>query len=651
MDLELIFKRIKLILFLTLFFIFFPFTLWASNNFLVLCYHDILLDSAPKTAYDVSRKHFVQQLEYLKTHGYSIVSPKDIILAAKKEKPLPKKAVMLTFDDGYISFYKFVYPILKMYNYPAVIGIVPSWINRKPPSLSGKKLMSWEQIKELSRSKLIYIASHTYNLHKGIVYTPQGNIGPAGNHFKWNTNSKTYETEVEFRKRIRDDLEQSVKILMQKTGYKPYIVVWPYGEYNAMAVHEAKKSGFKMMLATTNGYASLNRLYAVNRNFIERELTPSDFAKEILTGFSDQKSEGFIRAAQIDLDNIVNPNSYKESDKNLGILIERLLSLGVNTVFIQAFCDTDGTGDIHSVYFYNHVLPVKMDFLGHAINRIQAKGIMVYAWMPVLGFVLPNAALERKLMVKEFKNGRIRPTSSWYKRLSPFNKKTLEIVESLYRDLSAYTQIDGILFQDDAYLSDTEDFNSAAIKVYREKFGNNVTPKLLLQDQQLESRWANLKTDRINQFIEKLMKTVKQYRPEAKFARNIYAEAVTDPSAYEWFAQKFGDYLKDYDYTVIMAYPQMEMIKSKKDWFEKIVKKIKIHPKAINKCILKVQSYNWKKEKWLDELTLKKELRFLVSLGVKHIAYYPDDAVNNKPCADRIKSITSAKIFPFEVRQ
>ena len=134
--------------------------------------------------------------------------------------------------------------------------------------------MSWNQIKELSHSKLVYIASHTYHLHDGIVYTPQGNIGPATNNFKWNSDSRKYETEQEFRRRIRNDLEKSAKILKKKTGRKPYIVVWPYGAYNAIAIDAAKKSGFKMMFATTDGYASINRLHAVNRNFIERGLSP-----------------------------------------------------------------------------------------------------------------------------------------------------------------------------------------------------------------------------------------------------------------------------------------------------------------------------------------------------------------------------------------
>ena len=87
---------------------------------------------------------------------------------------------------------------------------------------------------------------------------------------------------------------------------------------------------------------------------------------------------------QIDLDKIVDPGSYENSNQNLGKCLDRLKSLGVNTVFIQGYCDIEGTGTVKSFYFANTVLPVKMDFLSHAVNRIRSRGIQVYVWMPAL---------------------------------------------------------------------------------------------------------------------------------------------------------------------------------------------------------------------------------------------------------------------------
>ena len=174
---------------------------------------------------------------------------------------------------------------------------------------------------------------------------------------------------------------------------------------------------------------------------------------------------------QVDLDQIVNKNSLEESDRNLGLLIDRLVAMGVNTVFLQGFCDVEGTGNVRSLYFRNSVLPVEMDFLGHAVNRIQLREIKVYVWMPVLSFELPDKALNEELKVREWKNGKLGVTGSWYRRLTPFDTRSLEKARTIFRDLAAIVHLDGILIQDDAYLADEEDFHPAAVEAFRRRYG------------------------------------------------------------------------------------------------------------------------------------------------------------------------------------
>jgi biofilm PGA synthesis lipoprotein PgaB len=82
----------------------------AENHFLVLCYHDIPKDTN-NDYYAIDQKNFIKQLEYLTNHGYTFISLDDVRKANKKEKNLPEKSVLLTFDDGYVSFYEFVYPV------------------------------------------------------------------------------------------------------------------------------------------------------------------------------------------------------------------------------------------------------------------------------------------------------------------------------------------------------------------------------------------------------------------------------------------------------------------------------------------------------------------------------------------------------------
>ncbi|MEJ2672933.1 MAG: poly-beta-1,6-N-acetyl-D-glucosamine N-deacetylase PgaB [Deltaproteobacteria bacterium] len=193
-----------------------------------------------------------------------------------------------------------------------------------------------------------------------------------------------------------------------------------------------------MTLTLQAGFASLNDLWRVKRYYVRPELFwTQQFLDNLKHDFRDRTP---IRAAQLDLDLIVNPRSYAESDHNLGLLIERLLKLGVNTVFLQAYCDKEGNGNIKSLYFPNRVLPVEMDFLSHAVNRIKAREIKVFVWMPALSFQLPPKMGRENLYVQEYKHGRLGRTTSWYKRLSPAAPGSLEIARQNFQDLDDYLQ-------------------------------------------------------------------------------------------------------------------------------------------------------------------------------------------------------------------
>lgn len=631
-----VFKKIIVALIL----LFIPWPAAGADKFIILCYHDI--PEVARTPYDVPRHIFIKQLEYLRQNGYVFLSPNKIYEAKQGRASLPEKAVLLTFDDGYLSFYHFVFPLLKLYRIPAVISIATSWIEQPDQKIS-PQLMSWKQIKEVIDSGQVFISSHTHDLHKEIIYNSAGNVGPATSLFKYDPETKSYEREEIFAKRIAADLAKSIKIIQEKTGKRPYLLTWPYGEFNKLALRAAQKLGFEIMFTLENGFTSLKNLERAKRNMITNELGIRDFILSLKNGFTEKP---IVRAVQIDLDKIVNPSSYAESDRNLGFLIDRLVAMGVNTVFLQGFCDGEGTGNISSVYFPNRVLPVKMDFLSHAVHQIRIRGIKVYVWMPVLSFELPDAKLNADLKVREYKNGQFKITTSWYRRLSPFDKRTLEIVRSLYRDLAAHVQLDGILFQDDLYLTDEEDFHPAAIKAFLDLHGLELSP-LKLQDPQVEEKWLALKTNILTQYTQELIDLVREYRPGAKFARNIYSEVVINPEAPKWFSQNFADYLKNYEFTVIMAYPQMEGIKTSrevKNWFQRIWKEVERH-QAKEKVVFKIQSYDWKEKSWLKEKTLQKELKFLLAQGVKHVGYYPDDLFLNKPDFRKVYDI-SAKTLP-----
>ncbi|MEW6602107.1 MAG: poly-beta-1,6-N-acetyl-D-glucosamine N-deacetylase PgaB [Nitrospirota bacterium] len=612
------------------------------GEFIVLCYHAVPLKASPGDTFSIPQKKFAEQMEYLRTHAYHPVSFEDILNAHKGIKELPDKAVLLSFDDGYISYKDFVLPFLEKLGYPSVLAIVGNFIEYSPPGGLPEPLMNWEQIKEVSTHKLVEVVSHSYDMHKGVQYTPQGNEASAASVVAFDPVTKTYETEAQYRARLEADFIAENKIFRERLGISPRLLVWPYGRFNQISVDVAKKAGMISTFTLEEGFSGIDDLDAVRRNLVEN--TGMDhFIRILKDPLGDQP---MIRAMQVDLDLIYDPDE-SVMDMNLGKLIDRLVEMNVNTVFLQAFADPDGTGNIGSVYFANTVLPVRADFFGHAAHQMAIRSMMIYAWMPVLSIELPDSEVNERLKVLENRDGKILPATSWYRRLTPFSKETSEVVGQLYEDLASHSQIHGVLFQDDAYLTDYEDFHPDAIEKYTEHFGMPVSAADLDEDAALAGEWSRYKTEVLIDFTDGLRQRVKKYRPVARFARNLYGAVMENPEAEKWFSQEYELFLKNYDQVVVMAYPGMEEVEKPSVWLKNLARRARSVPQGIEKTVFKIQAYDWRKEEWIDNGVLLEQLRDVLSAGGRHLAYYPDSYREDRPARDRIKLELSTKIYPF----
>jgi biofilm PGA synthesis lipoprotein PgaB len=615
------------------------------GEFLVLCYHAVPFKADPDDGYSVTQKQFAEQMEYLRTHGFRPVSLDDIIQARGGKKKLPDKAVLLTFDDAYISYYQFVVPLLEQLGYPSVLAVVGAFQDSPPKDLP-EPLMSWEQIKEVSRRRLVDVVSHSYDLHKSVQYNPQGNTGSAVSVLAYDPRTKTYETEEEYRARIGADFTAQKKIFLEKLGFTPRAIVWPYGRYNAISMETARKYGMEVTFSLKEGLADIHRIDAINRNQVENEPAGNSIDRFIMMLKKYRKKTDAIRALQVDLDPVYDPDPEK-MEENLGKLIDRLVAMNVNTVFLQAFADPDGTGNVRSVYFPNRVLPVRADIFSHAVHQMIIRDMTVYAWMPTLSIELPGRELNERLKVMSTAGGRPVPTASWYRRLTPFSKEAVSLIRSMYEDLAAHSQIQGILFQDDAYLTDTEDFNPLATAKYKERFGNDLLSVNWSENPQLADQWARYKTEILMDLTASLAEGARRYRPQILLARNLYSAVLEYQETERWFAQNYELFLENYDQVVVMAYPQMDGIKRPSAWLDSLVRKAKAVPGAMDKTVFKVQAYDWKNKAWIKEGVVLEELRDILSAGGRHIAYYPDDFWEDRPKLMTMRREMSTRTYPF----
>lgn len=128
----------------------------------VLMYHHIENNKLAKKDnwqnLNVEPENFEKQMEYLKTNNYSVITMEDLINFFDKNISLPTKPVIITFDDAYKDNYINAFPILKEYGYAATI-FTPTGLIQNP------EYLTWQEIKEMSGSGLVYFGNHTWSHH------------------------------------------------------------------------------------------------------------------------------------------------------------------------------------------------------------------------------------------------------------------------------------------------------------------------------------------------------------------------------------------------------------------------------------------------------------------------------------------------------
>lgn len=227
----------------------------------ILTYHHLLRDSENKkfqhTSTTTSVEAFQTQMNYLKEAGYQTLSLEDIEGYLDKSVNLPAKSVVLTFDDGLKSVYRYAYPILKNNQQQATLFVISSRIKTVPQKWApdGLQFMSKQEIKD--SQDVFNIQSHTHFLHK-LDYR----------------NSPILFSRKEHT--IFLDFQHSMRVLQKFEPEQRYLA-YPFGGFNQTAMVAAKQAGLHLAVTTIQGKVrlgdnpfALKRLYALKTDPIEK---------------------------------------------------------------------------------------------------------------------------------------------------------------------------------------------------------------------------------------------------------------------------------------------------------------------------------------------------------------------------------------------
>jgi peptidoglycan/xylan/chitin deacetylase (PgdA/CDA1 family) len=225
----------------------------------IMMYHRVAPDGAEATSrWRLSPERFEEQLGYLKETGFYSASLAQWAAATASRRPLPGRAIILTFDDGYADFRDFAEPILKKFGFSAVLFVVAECVgkeNQWDHDYAEKlELMNWDDLRELEAAGF-EIGSHSAS-------------HPAFSALR--------------AEEIVTEAAGSRATLARHLGAAILSFAYPYGDFDPVAKHVTGSCGYLFGLSCRSGLASLtDDLLALPRVEVSRDLSLAQFINAI----------------------------------------------------------------------------------------------------------------------------------------------------------------------------------------------------------------------------------------------------------------------------------------------------------------------------------------------------------------------------------
>ena len=373
-------------------------------HFTAMALHDAA-DTPQAMADDaINSDRLVAFFEWLRGSGYTAVSLTDIEVARRGGRPLPPRAVLLTFDDGYASLYSRVFPLALAYRFPVVAALAGSWLEGDmggqvrygDRTVPRNRFISWTQAREMQSSGLVEFVSHGYDIHHTVRGNPQGSLMPAATTRIY-ADDTGYEAEPAQRARLRADLELSRQQMARELGQAPRAIAWPFGRYSMMAVDVARELGFSWALTMDAGPSTARMPMTVARHFPSADPSLDTLAAMVSNDISFPSAQRWVCLDPA----LLWTGDAATTDERLGRAIERYRTLGVTGVVIDAaMIGTDG--GLKQAWFPNRELPLQADVLSRMVWQLQTRaGVEVQVRLPSTRALATLGSAERVLRLFE----------------------------------------------------------------------------------------------------------------------------------------------------------------------------------------------------------------------------------------------------------
>ena len=190
----------------------------------ILCYHRFG-PTASKMV--VTPASFAAQLEYLARNDFRVIRLTQLVEFLEGKRALPKRAVVITVDDGYASVYQTALPLLKRYGFPATVFVYTDFIG-------ARDALTWPQMHELVASGLIDVQAHS-KTHTNLTLKKAG------------------ENDERYRERLDTELRLPRHIVQQRLSVRVSQFAYPYGDTSDIIVQRLAKAEYTAAVTVNPG--------------------------------------------------------------------------------------------------------------------------------------------------------------------------------------------------------------------------------------------------------------------------------------------------------------------------------------------------------------------------------------------------------------
>jgi peptidoglycan/xylan/chitin deacetylase (PgdA/CDA1 family) len=245
----------------------------------VLMYHEV--STAPHPAfrrYTVTVREFARQMRWLAAFGYQTIDMDTLVRSRRGQGSLPKRPVVITFDDGFQGCADHAVPVLRSHRFTAVFYLVAGLMGEtsrwlRPELGMELSLMSWDTARALA-AEGFQCGAHT------VTHPRLAGLDP----------SRCRAELVDARSRLEDELGRPVVHL-----------AYPYGSFDQAVKAAAAEAGYVTGCSTRPGLSGADDdLLALRRVTIYGHDSLIDFACRLRTGtaFRERLGEAFGAVAQ-----------------------------------------------------------------------------------------------------------------------------------------------------------------------------------------------------------------------------------------------------------------------------------------------------------------------------------------------------------------